>query len=88
MPNWVYNEVDVHASLAEVQAFLTLDSDAADPLKAATRFNLHRLYPERFGPDDLCGYRAWDYDWMVQNTGSKWNPEISAISEEGGVTHL
>jgi hypothetical protein len=81
MPNWVYNEVEVHASLEEVQPYLAVDSDMGDPNRPVTRFNLHRLYPERFAVDDPCGHRAWNYDWMVENTGAKWNPTISAISE-------
>lgn len=88
MPNWVYNEVDIHASLDEVQKFLALDNDMDDPLQPVTRFNLHELFPERFELDDPCGFKAWNYDWMVENTGSKWNPNISAISEDNGMTQL
>jgi hypothetical protein len=88
MPNWVYNEVDIHASLDEVQEFLAVDSDMDEPNRPVSRFNLHKLYPERFEADDLCGHKAWDYDWMVENTGSKWNPTISAISENSGTTQL
>lgn len=85
MPNWVYNEVDVHAPLTEVRAYFAVDSDQNQPV---SRFNLHRLFPERFSADDPCGFQAWDYEWMVEHTGSKWNPTISAISEKNGVTFL
>lgn len=88
MPNWVYNEVDIHASLDEVQEFLATDNDMDEPNQTVTRFNLHKLYPERFGADDLCGFQDWDHDWMVENTGSKWNPTIDAVSEENGLTIL
>lgn len=88
MPNWVYNEVDIHASLDEVQEFLATDNDMDDPSQTVTRFNLHKLYPERFGADDLCGFQDWDHDWMVENTGSKWNPTIDVVSEENGLTIL
>lgn len=88
MPNWVFNEVDIHASVDEVGLFLAIDYDAGAQENPATHFNLHKLFSERFVADDLCGFEAWDYDWMVDNTGSKWNPKISAISEENGVTYL
>lgn len=81
MPNWVYNEVDIHASLDEVGRFLAVDTSTENPHNPSTRFNLHQLYPERFEADDLCGFKAWDYDWMIENTGCKWNPTLSAISE-------
>lgn len=54
MPNWVHNEVDIHAPLKEVQKFLASDTDNLPPNKTVTRFNLHMLYPERFDADDLC----------------------------------
>jgi hypothetical protein len=88
MPNWVYNEVDIHASMDEVQQFLATDNGSDNPDNPPPRFNLHRLYPERFGADDLCGFKAWNYDWMVDHTGAKWNPTISVISETNGVTYL
>ncbi|UWR28315.1 hypothetical protein K3757_18645 (plasmid) [Sulfitobacter sp. S223] len=88
MPNWVFNEVDIHAPLDEVQAFFAPDFEMDEPSKAVTRFNLHKLYPDRFSADDLCGFNGWDYDWMVENTGSKWNPNLEGITEENGVTFL
>jgi hypothetical protein len=87
MPNWVCNEVEINASLEQVQQFLTIAYDMDDPERPVNRFNLHKLYPERFEANDLCGYVAWDYDWMVKNTGSKWNPTIHAL-EENGITYL
>lgn len=88
MPNWVYNEVDIHASRDEVQKFLAVDPEAADSSCPATHFNLHKLFPRRFEADDLCGFKNWDYDWMVEHTGAKWNPVINTISEMDGVTLL
>jgi hypothetical protein len=88
MPNWVYNEVEIAASRDEVQPFLATDYDMDDPTRPVSRFNLHKLFPERFDADDLCGRKAWDYDWMLVNTGAKWNPEISVISEKNGTTFL
>jgi|TARA_R100000935_G_scaffold57366_1_gene91170 hypothetical protein len=87
MPNWVYNEVDIHAPLADVQPFLTIDYDMDDPKLPVNRFNLHKLYPDRFDAGDQRGFEAWDHDWMVKNTGSKWNPTIHA-SDENGITSL
>ncbi|MGC1497934.1 MAG: hypothetical protein WA790_19170 [Sulfitobacter sp.] len=88
MPNWVFNEVDVHASIDEVLVFLATDYDMDDPNRPVSRFNLHKLFPERFDIDDLCGQKNWNYDWMVENTGAKWNVTISARSESDGVTSL
>lgn len=52
MPNWVYNEVEISAPLSQVQDFLASDYDMDDPKQPIHRFNLHRLFPERFEAGD------------------------------------
>jgi hypothetical protein len=52
MPNWVYNEVEISAPLSQVQDFLAPDFDMDDPNRPIRRFNLHRLFPERFDAGD------------------------------------
>lgn len=47
MPNWVYNEVEVSASADAVRSYLCEDL-SEDGTRALLRFNLHRLFPERF----------------------------------------
>lgn len=84
MPNWVYSEVTLAASYEELQDFLTRDESDPEYPCDIFRFNLHRLFPERFGPEDACGYEAWDYDWMVDHTGSKWNPKVDHVASSGG----
>jgi hypothetical protein len=51
MPNWVYNEVEIMASKHKVEEFLTA-VPTTEGEKPRLCFNLHRLYPERFGEDD------------------------------------
>jgi hypothetical protein len=43
---------------------------------------MHLLYPEMFDENDLDGEKNWDYDWAVENTWSKWFPEIFHIHEK------
>ena len=79
MPNWVYNDVTIAAPIEEVKAFLFLDESNKDRWGIpATVFDMHELYPENFAADDRSGDEAWDYDWMVDNTGAKWNPRVEA----------
>ena len=88
MPNWVYNEVEIAAPLSEVQAYLFEIDDPDCPGGRTHVFNLHQLFPERFDPEDAWGLIAWDYDWMADNVGTKWNPHIHSIAELEGHTHL
>ncbi len=52
MPNWVHNEVEISAPLSQVQDFLAPDFDMDDLNRPIRRFNLHRLFPERFDAAD------------------------------------
>lgn len=52
MPNWVYNEVEIAAPLSEVQAYLFEIDDPDCPGGRTHVFNLHRLFPDRFEPED------------------------------------
>lgn len=52
MPNWVFNEVEISAPLLQVQDFLAPDFDMDDPRRPIQRFNLYRLFPERFDTVD------------------------------------
>ena len=88
MPNWCFNAVEIQAPLGEVRAYLATDYFMDDPSRPISRFNLHRLFPDRFSADDLCGHNAWDYDWMVKHTGAKWNPNICVREREPGLTVL
>jgi len=51
MPNWVYNEVEIMASKREVEEFLTPATETEGQTRRLC-FNMHRLYPDRFGEDD------------------------------------
>ena len=51
-------------------------------------FNMHLLFPERFWPDDLEWDINWDYDWAVENTGTKWFPDLNLCEEDGFTTLL
>ena len=88
MPNWVYNEVEIAAPLSEVQAYLFETVDPECQGQRVHYFDLHRLFPDRFKADDQQGLEAWDYDWMVENIGTKWNPKIDLIEEVDGKTQL
>ena len=48
MPNWVFNEVDIHASMDEVRLFLATDNRDENSDNPVCRFNLHKLFPARF----------------------------------------
>lgn len=37
---------------------------------------MHLLFPEKFAQGDERGDLAWSDDWFVDNTGSKWTPEV------------
>ena len=88
MPNWVYNEVEIAAPLSEVQAYLFETADPDCQGQNVYFFNLHRLFPERFEADDQRGLEAWDYDWMRENVGTKWNPKIDYVADDEGGTRL
>ena len=50
---------------------------------------MHLLFPERFAEGDENGDEAWDCDWFIDNTGSKWPPEVCVcVSGVPGVTVL
>ena len=78
MPNWNENRVTIHAPCDEIKTWLLAGSDDT------YFFNMHRLYPERAPTDDPCGDATWDYDWFVENTGSKWPPFILLASSDDG----
>lgn len=81
MPNWNYNSVEIHAPLEAVKQWLV-------PTNENTfAFNMHKLFPEMIPADDPTGNDTWNYDWFVDNTGSKWAPEVT-ICQGNGVTYL
>lgn len=43
---------------------------------------MHKLFPDRIPADDPTGERSWEYDWSVNNTGSKWFPDVYVDSRE------
>ncbi len=45
-------------------------------------FNMHKLFPEKFPEGDELGRGNWDYDWMIENTGSKRLPAVEMHDEE------
>lgn len=50
---------------------------------------MHMLFPEKVPADDPTGDKSWDYDRWVDNTGSKWSPDVNkCCSEVVGVTIL
>ncbi len=70
MPNWNYNSVEINAPIEAVKEWL-LPKD-----EHTFEFNMHKLFPETFPADDPTGSKNWNYDWFVDNTGSKWAPEV------------
>lgn len=52
MPNWIYNTAEISAALEQVQDFLLPDIDKNDADRPIQRFNLHRIFPERFDAAD------------------------------------
>jgi Ferredoxin-like domain in Api92-like protein len=49
---------------------------------------MHQLFPEQFAETDPLGQEAWDYEWFVQNTGSKWAPDIDYCEGDSDITVL
>lgn len=50
---------------------------------------MHKLFPEHVPESDPTGNATWNYDWFVDNTGSKWSPEVYIChSDVAGVTVL
>ena len=71
MPNWNSNGVAIHAPLEAVKAYLVPQADDT------YLFNMHLLFPDRFPVVDPTGEINWDYDWAVDNTGSKRFPDVT-----------
>ena len=75
MPNWNYNSVEIHASPEAVKERLV-------PEKDYYRFNMHKLFPAEVSAADPTGLEFWSHDWFVENTGSKWPPEVYICASE------
>ena len=69
MPNWNYNSVKIYAPENQVKDYLVQKEDELV-------FNMHLLFPWRFPSSDPTGEASWNYDWSVENTGSKWYPDV------------
>ena len=83
MPNWNYNSVEIHAPIEAVKEWLVPKDESS------FEFNMHKLFPETFPADDPTGSMSWDYDWFVNNTGSKWAPDVDLCTDEDPtVTYL
>lgn len=78
MPNWNYNYVTFSAPQEEVKNYLVKE-------KNYYYFNMHILFPERFGSSDLIWNKNWDYDWCVENTGSNWYPKVTLGVNQTGL---
>lgn len=83
MPNWNYNSVEIHAPKAAVMEWLVLHPGNPEyGTGEHYRFNMHKLFPETIPADDPAGDKTWNYDWFVDNTGSKWAPEVYVSESE------
>lgn len=84
MPNWNYNSVEIHAPKEAVLEWLVFQPAKADDVTTSEHhcFNMHKLFPEKIPADDPTGVESWDYDWFVDNTGSKWAPEVYLSSDD------
>jgi|JRYI01.1.fsa_nt_gb hypothetical protein len=82
MPNWNYNSVKIHASTEAVKERLVAEGNHY-------RFNMHKLFPAEVSAADPTGLEFWSYNWFIENTGSKWPPEVY-INDIGceDITHL
>lgn len=70
MPNWNSNTVVIHAPLEAVKRYLVYKQGES------YMFNMHLIFPAKFSAEDPTGELTWEYDWAVENTGSKWFPEV------------
>jgi hypothetical protein len=75
MPNWNSNGVTIKAPIKEVKKYLICDEK-----NNTAMFNMHLLFPDVFSKNDLDGSKNWDYTWAINNTSSKWFPEINFIN--------
>ncbi|MBL6779202.1 MAG: hypothetical protein EBT20_18575 [Alphaproteobacteria bacterium] len=82
------NAVEIHAPLSEVCAYLAPDYFMGNPNRPIYRFNLHKLYPDHFWEVDPCCHTSWNYNWMTENMGAKWTPNVSIQECEPGVSVL
>ncbi len=79
MPNWNENRVVIDAPVEEVlKYFVQVKPEVGWKYRM---FNMHLLFPDRFPEDDADWEKNWDYDWSVENTGSKWSPSVSIMDE-------
>ncbi len=83
MPNLNANRVTIYAPEKDVKKFLL--SAQRDDWTLYWLFNMHRLFPERFGEDDLAGFKNQDTCWMILHTWSKWYPTIDITPTPDGV---
>lgn len=83
MPNWNYNSVEIHAPLEAVKTWLVPTRNDS------YEFNMHKLFPDAVPQTDPTGEQTWNYDWYVDNTGSKWAPEVHLCTGvEPDITYL
>ncbi|MBL8564339.1 MAG: hypothetical protein JNM89_01325 [Hyphomicrobiaceae bacterium] len=74
--------MEIHAPIEAVMERLV-------PTKEKTfAFNMHKLFPENIPADDPTGNKTWNYDWFVDNTGSKWAPEVMVSEGDDDLTFL
>ena len=82
MPNRTRNEVTIYATPAQVKEYLF-----QMPEPGTYEFNMHKLFPEKFPEGDELGRGNWDYDWMIENTGSKRLPTVELSDEDNNVVN-
>jgi len=95
MPNWCSNEIKIHGTKEDVDAFEQHLSKSKIPFD----FNLFLPYPEEFKVlDDAyaeaeaagipwdklpkSGYEQGGYDWCVNQWGTKWNLQDASVNRD------
>ncbi|HPR34099.1 MAG TPA: hypothetical protein PKY64_00365 [Anaerolineaceae bacterium] len=96
MPNWCLNEIKIHGTKEDIDAFEQYLSKSKIPFD----FNLFLPYPEEFKVlDDAyaeakaagvpynklpkSGYEQGGYDWCVWEWGTKWNLQDASVERRG-----
>ena len=80
MPNWCENKVTVYGSVEETGRFMEyvkgedIHEQNGDITK--NHFCFNKIMP--------CPDNKWDYDWCIENWGTKWSPSNVRIDPTEG----
>ena len=79
MPNKVSNFAVIFTPLSQVTDILVTKHRCDQHSTETSVFNLHRLFPEDFPPDDPSGCCSWDFETCMRTIGHRVNPALEVF---------